>query len=71
MLAFAAKLHHADGPSSCDVQVVDARPPGRFEGKDPEPRPGLRMGSMKNSINVPFASVLNGDGTLKSEEELA
>ncbi|PPC86194.1 MAG: 3-mercaptopyruvate sulfurtransferase, partial [Hyphomicrobium sp.] len=26
------------------AQIVDARPAGRFEGRDPEPRPGLRSG---------------------------
>lgn len=49
---------------------MDARPPGRFAGIDPEPRPGLRMGSMKGTINIPFATVLNPDGTLKSDEDL-
>jgi thiosulfate/3-mercaptopyruvate sulfurtransferase len=53
-----------------DVQIVDARPPGRFEGKDPEPRPGLRQGHIPGSKNVPSASILNPDGTLKSKAEL-
>jgi thiosulfate/3-mercaptopyruvate sulfurtransferase len=54
-----------------NMQIVDARPSGRFEGKDPEPRPGLRQGHIPGSKNVPSASILNADGTLRSKEELA
>jgi len=53
------------------AQIVDARPSGRFEGRDPEPRPGLRGGHIPGSRNVPWASLLNGDGTLKPSGELA
>jgi 3-mercaptopyruvate sulfurtransferase SseA len=28
------------------------------------------MGSIKGSMNVPFPSILNEDGTMKSDEEL-
>lgn len=65
-----SKLFHAEDPSKLDFQIVDARPPGRFAGIDPEPRPGLRKGSMKGTLSVPFATVLNPDGTLKAEHEL-
>jgi thiosulfate/3-mercaptopyruvate sulfurtransferase len=53
-----------------DMQIVDARPQGRFEGTEPEPRPGLRQGHIPGSKNVPSASILNADGTLKSKAEL-
>ncbi len=53
-----------------DHEIIDARAPGRFEGKDPEPRPGLRMGHIPGSKNVHFASLLNADGTMKSPNEL-
>ncbi len=36
-----------------EALVVDARPPGRFQGADPEPRPGLRLGRMPRSVNLP------------------
>ena len=36
----------------------------------PEPRQGLRSGHIPGSRNVPFASLLNADGTLKSAAEL-
>ena len=53
-----------------NMQIVDARPAGRFEGKDPEPRPGLRQGHIPGSKNVPSGSIVNADGTLKSKAEL-
>src|SRR5262245_61002656 len=52
------------------AQIVDARSAGRFEGRDPDPRPGLRTGHIPTSRNVPYASLLNADGTLRSNEEL-
>lgn len=52
------------------MQIVDARPAGRFEGTEPEPRPGLRGGHMPGARNVPSAAILNPDGTLKSRDEL-
>lgn len=52
-------------------QIADARPRGRFEGTEPEPRPGLRGGHIPGARNVPYATLLNADGTLKSREELA
>jgi thiosulfate/3-mercaptopyruvate sulfurtransferase len=53
-----------------DVQVLDARSPGRFDGTLPEPRKGIRGGHMKNSVNVPFYRLLNLDGTFKSNKEI-
>jgi len=53
------------------AQIVDARAAARFEGTAPEPRQGLRSGHIPGSRNVPFASLLNPDGTLKGETELA
>lgn len=52
------------------TQIVDARAAGRFEGRDPDPRPGLRVGHIPGSRNVPFVSLLNADATLKPEPEL-
>lgn len=54
-----------------DMQIIDARPKARFEGEAPEPRPNTRSGHIPGSINVPASNVLNDDGTLKSESELA
>ena len=52
------------------VQIVDARAAARFAGTVPEPRAGLRSGHIPGSRNVPFASLLNADGTLKPADEL-
>jgi thiosulfate/3-mercaptopyruvate sulfurtransferase len=52
------------------AQLVDARPAGRFEGRDPEPRPGLRGGHIPGARNLPFSTLVNADGTLKSVPEL-
>ena len=56
-----------------DVQnfkVIDARNKDRFEGKVPEPRKGLRSGSIKNSFCIPFNNCLNKDNTFKNKDEL-
>jgi thiosulfate/3-mercaptopyruvate sulfurtransferase len=52
------------------AQIVDARPPARFIGSEPEPRRGLRCGHLPGSRNVPSQCLINEDGTLKSKEEL-
>jgi thiosulfate/3-mercaptopyruvate sulfurtransferase len=61
-VAHAAKLGEA--------MIVDARSAARFRGETPEPRPGLRSGHIPGSVNVPFGTVLNADGTMKSPAEL-
>ena len=52
------------------AQIVDARAAARFAGSVPEPRAGLRSGHIPGSRNVPFASLLKADGTLKAAAEL-
>ena len=51
-----------------DAQIIDARPGPRFRGEVPEPRAGLRSGHMPGALSVPFAGLINSDGTLKSAE---
>ncbi|MFB2532859.1 3-mercaptopyruvate sulfurtransferase [Paracoccus sp. p3-h83] len=53
-----------------DHAIVDARPAARFTGQDDEPRPGLRKGHIPGSRNIPWNSVTNPDGTMKSPEAL-
>jgi len=54
--------------------IVDARSAGRFVGKEPEPRKGLRGGHMPGAFNVPFDTLLDTENgkkkTLRSREEL-
>ncbi|EIW83574.1 Rhodanese-like protein [Coniophora puteana RWD-64-598 SS2] len=50
--------------ASCDLQaipevVLDARPKGRFDGVDPEPRPIIPSGHMPNSTSLPFSLFLS------------
>jgi len=52
------------------AQVVDARSAGRFAGREPEPRPGLRSGHMPGALNVPFTELLE-NGRLASRERIA
>lgn len=52
------------------TQIIDARAAARFEGSVPEPRAGLRSGHIPSSRNVPFTTLLNADGTLKSLDSL-
>ncbi|HXE03370.1 MAG TPA: 3-mercaptopyruvate sulfurtransferase [Methyloceanibacter sp.] len=52
------------------AEIVDARAADRFAGKAPEPRPGLRSGRIPGSHNLPFAKLLNKDGTLKTAPEI-
>ncbi len=44
--------------NDASAQVVDARSAGRFAGKEPEPRPGLRSGHMPGALNVPFTEIV-------------
>ena len=53
-----------------DHAIIDARSPDRFRGDAAEPRAGLRAGHIPGSRNVPFTTLLNVDGTMKSPEEL-
>jgi thiosulfate/3-mercaptopyruvate sulfurtransferase len=51
------------------AQIVDARPPDRFSGKAPEPRPGLRSGHMPRSFNVPYGRLVE-NGHLASRARI-
>lgn len=61
-VAHAAKLGEAE--------IIDARGAPRFKGEIPEPRPGLRAGHIPGAKNVPYSTLLNPDGTMKSPEAL-
>lgn len=42
-----------------EIQILDARSKGRWEGTEPEPRPGLPSGHMPGSISMPFQELLH------------
>ena len=50
--------------------VIDARSKSRFRGKEPEPRKGLKSGSIPNSLCLPFKECINEDHTFKKKKEL-
>jgi thiosulfate/3-mercaptopyruvate sulfurtransferase len=51
-------------------RVIDARSRERFEGRIPEPRKGIRSGSIKNSFCLPFSELINEDHTFISREKI-
>ncbi|MET0278867.1 MAG: 3-mercaptopyruvate sulfurtransferase [Pseudorhodoplanes sp.] len=53
-----------------DMQVVDARSAGRFDGTAPEPRPGLPSGHMPGAINLPWEALLQ-DGRMARPQAIA
>jgi len=63
----ADRVEAALGDAS--VRVLDARSEGRFFGREPEPRTGLRGGHMPNAVSLPFSS-LQANGRMRSPEEL-
>jgi len=50
--------------SSGEAQVVDARPAGRFTGRDAEPRPGVRSGHIPGSLSLPYAELVDDGGRM-------
>ncbi|MBN8988568.1 MAG: 3-mercaptopyruvate sulfurtransferase [Rhizobiales bacterium] len=52
-------------------QVLDARANDRYQGKVPEPRPGLRSGHIPGSLSVPYSQLFDAStGAMKSLDEL-
>jgi thiosulfate/3-mercaptopyruvate sulfurtransferase len=50
--------------------IIDARPVARFKGEVEEPRPNLKKGNIKNSVNTFFGLITNNHGYLKKKDEL-
>lgn len=47
--------------------IIDARSEGRFKSLEPEPRAGLRMGTIPNSVNLPFEDLLEKNRFISKE----
>ena len=63
-----AKDHGKDAEN---IQILDARPRGRWAGTAPEPRAGLSSGHIPGSFSVPHSELLDPKtGALLSPEEL-
>jgi thiosulfate/3-mercaptopyruvate sulfurtransferase len=59
------------GLDKADEQIVDVRSAGRFQGRDPEPRAGLRAGHIPGSVNLPFGDLIDTDGRMEPNDQLA
>ena len=64
-----ANLSDVQRALAAQVQVLDARPAERFRGEVAEPRPGLRMGHIPGSKNLPFSLLLE-NGRMKTPDQL-
>ena len=53
-----------------EAEIIDARSAPRFRGDAAEPRPGLRAGHIPGARNVPYSTLLNANGTMKSAADL-
>ncbi|WP_323788980.1 sulfurtransferase [Psychroserpens sp.] len=51
------------------IKIIDARSEDRFTSRVPEPRKGLRSGTIPNSANLPYTKLLTGN-CLKPKQEL-
>lgn len=65
-----AKADIARNLASRAEQVIDARSAARYSGTEQEVRPGLASGHIPGSLNVPYASLYNADGTFRRTGEL-
>jgi len=50
--------------------LLDARGQGRFEGTEPDPRPGVEPGHIPGARNLPFAQLYREDGRFKPVDEI-
>ena len=50
--------------------LIDARSKARFEGTEPDPRPGVASGHIPGACNLPFGSLYNEKGTFKSPHKI-
>ena len=51
-------------------QVLDARGAARFTGEEADPRPGMAVGHIPGSRNLPFGELFQTDGTFKDAAAL-
>ena len=74
---FEAATRPAEVVSQSDISaglgtaLIDARGKARFEGTEPDPRPGVAAGHIPGARNLPFASLYKDDGTFRSRDEIA
>lgn len=54
-----------------DLPWLDARGRSRFEGNEPDPRPGVAAGHAPGQLNLPYRALYEDDGTFRPVDELA
>jgi thiosulfate/3-mercaptopyruvate sulfurtransferase len=52
-------------------QLLDARSSARFQGGEPDPRPGVARGHVPGSRNLHYAQLYNDDATFRGPDEIA
>jgi thiosulfate/3-mercaptopyruvate sulfurtransferase len=71
---FAARERPGEVVAKAEVlacgPLLDARGAGRFEGSEPDPRPGIAPGHIPGSRNLPFGSLYNDDGTFRDLDQI-
>jgi thiosulfate/3-mercaptopyruvate sulfurtransferase len=53
------------------TRLLDARSSARFDGAEPDPRPGVAAGHIPGSRNLPYPELYNADGTFRPSVEIA
>jgi thiosulfate/3-mercaptopyruvate sulfurtransferase len=56
--------------SGLGIPLLDARGKARFEGSEPDPRPGVAAGHIPGSRNLPFAALYREDGTFRDRDDI-
>ena len=57
--------------SGVGTELLDARSSARFQGSEPDPRPGVAAGHIPGSRNLPFGQLYHEDGTFRGPDEIA
>lgn len=60
----------AEVTTQVELPLVDARGTARFEGSEPDPRPGIAAGHIPGARNLPYSALYRDDGTFKTEAAL-
>lgn len=52
------------------LPILDARSRARFEGSEPDPRPGVAPGHIPGALNLPYSALYDEEGRLRSPDEI-